>query len=482
MENGKFFALLGSFTKEEETRFGDFISSPYHNNNKALIAIYAIILSCKNGGGEIPKEKIYAAYYPGKKFDDVKFNNIIYYLNKLAESFLAVEKMQKDAFLNKMALFSETRHRRLSKATESVKRKLHEELNEMPERDYAWYYKMFQLYGEQNNYLTDIDRMQDNSQIKLKTDNLDIFYFSAKLQDACEMMNRSLILPEATYDNAVVEKIIGIIEADTDTYEGYPSISVYLCIFRMLSEKNNAAYFSKLIALLGQYGKYFTAAELRDLYNYGRNYCIRQVNSGGIEYMQSLFEINKTMVESGLLTLDNIISEADYKNIVSAGLRIRQFEWVLQFIKKYSDMLPENERINAYSYNLAYYNYESGEYKKATKLLNDVEFSNVFYNLDAKTLLLRIYFDNEEDESFLSLIAAFKNYLKRNKLIQETRYKQYHNLIKFTLKLHNIRKKLPLGKGRAFFKELANIKQQIKETAYIANVNWLLGRVEMLEK
>jgi len=482
MENGKFFALLDTLTKEEEIRFADFIASPYHNSNKALIPVYTLIAKWKSNGEQIQKEKIFAAYFPGKKFEYVKFNNVIYYLNKLAESFIGLEKMQKDAFLSKMAIFSETRRRHLTKAAETVKIKLQAELNESPERDHNWYYKMFQFYNEQNIYLTEMDRMQDNSQIKLKTDNLDVFYFSAKLQDACEMMNRSLILPEAEYDNNIVGKIIRIIEGDKDKYEAYPSVSVYLCIFRMLSEKNNSPYFNKLTTLLSRHGKSFTHFELRDLYNYGRNYCIRRVNSGDINYMQSLFEINKTMVETGLLTLDNMIPEADYKNIVSAGLRIRQFEWVLQFIKKYAEKLPENERVNAFSYNLAYYNYESGDYKKATKLLNEVEFSNVFYNLDAKTLLLRIYFDGDEDESFLSLIAAFKNYLKRNKLIQENRYKQYHNLVKFTLKLFNLRKKLPLGKGRAFYKELNNIKHQIKETTYIANLNWLLSRVESLGK
>ena len=67
--------------------------------------------------------------------------------------------------------------------------------------------------------------------------------------------------------------------------------------------------------------------------------------------------------------------------------------------------------------------------------IGKLEFEDVLWNLDAKSMLLRIYFEEKEYEAMLSLIKSFKLYLYRqyDLGIYKTRYK---NMIGFCEKLY----------------------------------------------
>ena len=67
--------------------------------------------------------------------------------------------------------------------------------------------------------------------------------------------------------------------------------------------------------------------------------------------------------------------------------------------------------------------------------LREVEFSDIFFALDAKMMLLKIYFDNGDEEPLNSLITSFKAFLKRNRLISDVMRKTYLNFISFLILL-----------------------------------------------
>jgi tetratricopeptide (TPR) repeat protein len=169
----------------------------------------------------------------------------------------------------------------------------------------------------------------------------------------------------------------------------------------------------------------------------------------------------------------------DFKNFVSLGLRIKEYDWTLEMINKFNQNLPEAIKQNAYTYNLANYYYETGDYKKATKLLNSVEFTDIYYNLDSKAMLLKIYYKVEE-ESFLSLVSSFGIYLRRNKLISKDNVEIYENLIKFTKKAFLLKTKLPYERKKDYYKKVETLKEKIRQTQKVININWLLGEVDSL--
>lgn len=94
------------------------------------------------------------------------------------------------------------------------------------------------------------------------------------------------------------------------------------------------------------------------------------------------------------------MSQWDYKNIVYLGLRLEEYSWVKNFIIKYNEELDPKTRKNAMSYNMAYYHFFLNNYDETLTLLRSVEFSDVYYHLDSKSLLMKTYYELEETEPF----------------------------------------------------------------------------------
>ena len=489
METGKFFITLKNLSQQEFLRFGEFVASPFFNKNNELVNLYDIILrerekekqKEKEKEDEISREKLFKLLYPKKPFDARRMTDLIYYMNNLLEDFVAISKTKKDVFARNLAFFSEARERDIDKVALSVAREMSAGLESSEIKDSEYYYHNYLFYNEQDKFFSAKGKIKQDQSLQKKADNFDIYYLSAKLQDACEMLNRGQIV-HAEYEDNILETLLKHIEDYHAKYAEIPVISIYLNILKMLRNPEDATYLKNLLSLLSTHGSIFNRIELRDLYNYAQNYSIRRINAGETGYMQTLFGIYKTLLEDNLIFQGKHLTKWDYKNIISLGLRLKEYEWTLNFIQQYKNKLPENEGDNAYTYNLANYYYETGDYKKAVKLLRNVEFTDVYYNLDSKSMLLKIYYDTEEDESFISLVASFKIYLKRNKLISEANYTLYKNLLKYTVKVFNLHNKLPYQRGRPFTRQLAKIKKQITDTHNIANKKWLLGQVEAIEK
>ena len=209
------------------------------------------------------------------------------------------------------------------------------------------------------------------------------------------------------------------------------------------------------------------------MYVYAKNYCIRKINHGDIEYIRELFDLYKVMLKDRIIFKDNYLSQFDYKNIVYLGLRISEFDWVQQFIVKYNEHLDPAIRANAYTYNMAYFHFFQNNYDEVLTLLRSVEFTDFYYHLDSKSLLLKTYFELEESEAFFSLIEAFKVYIKRNNLIPAYQKSGYTNMIKLTSKMF----KWKLNPRN----DLQDLVDEFNNTKPVVDVLWIKKKLEDLQ-
>jgi len=324
-----------------------------------------------------------------------------------------------------------------------------------------------------------LGKISDNENLQNKADQLDLFYLALKLKDSCEMVNRSKIVT-AHYDFKMMDSIISYIQSNPSYFSVYPAINIYLNFYLTLTADNHESYFFEFEKLVRQHEEVFTPDEQRSLYIYILNYCIRRINQGNTNFYQNMFEAYRHIIDNGLVFDDNKNLQWDFKNAVSIGLRMKEFEWTLATIHAFKDYLPEGIRQNAHTYNLANYYYETGELKKATKLLNSVEFTDIYYSLDAKVMLLKIYYKEEEEESFYSLVSSFGIFIKRHKLISKDTKEIYQNLILFTRKAFLLSLKLPYQRNKDYYKKTEALRQKITQTQKVANINWLLQEVKVL--
>ena len=114
------------------------------------------------------------------------------------------------------------------------------------------------------------------------------------------------------------------------------------------------------------------------------------------------------------------------------------------------------------------------EYDKALRMLLRVEFNDVYYHLDSKSLLMKVYYEMNEFDAFLSLVDAFRIYLRRNKFISEFQKETYSNFIQVINKLMKLKmRNQPIT---------LSIHQDICETKPAADLHWLITKSEELAR
>jgi tetratricopeptide (TPR) repeat protein len=171
------------------------------------------------------------------------------------------------------------------------------------------------------------------------------------------------------------------------------------------------------------------------------------------------------LLKDEVLIVNGFLSQWDYKNITAVALRVEAFDWAYDFIMNFKEKIRAEDRENAYSFNLANYYYHKKEYEKTMSLVQHVVFTDTYYNLDCKVLLMKSYFELEEIQALQSLIDSFYMYLKRNKAISEFQRSSYLNFLRI------VRKLLRLKPGDE--KKRAAILLELDRSHPIANVSWL---------
>jgi hypothetical protein len=117
---------------------------------------------------------------------------------------------------------------------------------------------------------------------------------------------------------------------------------------------------------------------------------------------------------------------------------------------------------------LATFYFKKKDYTLAMNFLQNVEFDDVLHNLDARRMLLCIYYDLAEFEALEAHLEAFKIYLYRQKDLGYHR-ENCLNLIRYTRRL------LQLDFSNEL--EINKLATEIKETTRLVETWWLLEKL-----
>ena len=139
-------------------------------------------------------------------------------------------------------------------------------------------------------------------------------------------------------------------------------------------------------------------------------------------------------------------------------------------------------RENAWIFNKAAWHYAVGQLSEVVDLLNRVEYTDIRYNLGAKALLVRTWFDLGEEEALLSLIDSFRQYLHRNQLINDYRAQGFRNLLRLTRRALLIKSEMPFQEKNATQRDLNRLEKSIQEEANVINKKWLQAKLQLLRE
>ena len=299
---------------------------------------------------------------------------------------------------------------------------------------------------------------------------LDQYFVAKKLQVSAEKINLNFILKKES-DDPFLDTILQQIDAGLFGDSLY--IGLYRLIIKSLIEPENEGVFTELQhqvpVLIGR----LSESELSDLYQYLLNYCIRRINAGNLSFQQELFSVYQSALENGALFTNGHISQWDFKNVVTIALRTGHSSFAREFIHSHKQHLAANQRTNALAYNLANLHFSEGDYRAAIKQLQKVDLDDVFYRLDARSILLKSYYELDDTDALFYHATAFRSLLNRNRKISDQQRKLYLNLIKHTLSLSRWADDLA---------RIKSVQKRIETDRNVADLSWIENKLrELLE-
>ena len=477
MHASKLIKTLKLLSPAEIKSFGDFVHSPWFNKNEKLNSLIDILLGeyPKFEGSTLGKEILAQSLFGNDPKKEQKLNDHFSYLVTLLQEFLAFSGFKNDEILKKLYSIKKLQGSETDKEFERLSGQVKQKLESGSNKNFEYHYHFYLLEGEIDQYILRKNARDNYETFQHKVDSLDAFYLSEKLKSICEMLNREKVLA-SSYEPQIKEYII----SNSDFISSVPSVMLYFHAYNMLFDPDNEEHFVLLKEELESNHHLFPVKEIRELYDYLQNFCIRNINKGRTDYLGILHDLYKSLLDKNIIYEKGFISEWDYKNIVSTGLRLKDYSWTEKFITDNKDKLHAEVSENAYIYNLATLYYERKDYKKAVSMLREIEFTDVFYALGARSVILKTYFEMDELDNLYSHLESFKTYLRRNKLISESQKTNYKNLLKYTGQLARMKEEMEFNKTVSKTGKLNSLKEEVQHSKNTANVSWLLEQIGKL--
>lgn len=468
VKDTKLIGILKTLTKVELNHFGELVTSPYFNKNQSVSRLYETLagLYPKFSDEDVDRHEVFRKLFPGSKFDEQKLRYASSDLVKLLELFLMLQELDPKNPDALHMLYEALRKRGLDKYSEQIIETSAKTLTAHPLEDMAFFLQRYQNEIDRYNQVSGRRNIAIRENLESLLQSLDTFYIINKLKYSSEVINHMNVWA-GDYKPLLLEEILTHLKSNP---EQSPAVSIYYHILKTLTHSDEEHWYFDLKALLAEHVTRFSKGELNDMYIFARNYCAKRINKGDLRYLPEVLDLYKTLLRDEIIFQDGWLSQWDFKNIVSAALRLEEFEWAENFIRTFKPKLRPEHRDNAYTYNLALLNYHLGRYGKTLELLRDVEFTDVYYHLDCKSLLLKTYYETEATRPLLSLMDAFYIYLRRNRLISAYQKEGYSNFLKFFKKLMKV---------RFMDREAARkVREEIEATKAVANLSWLLKKVD----
>lgn len=458
------------FSDDEKRSLGRYLASPYFNRDKSLLALHHYLCGGPPATERYDKKTVWKAVFAGAAYSEKKLSYMLSDLMAAADefvytSYVLTRKPRYTHVLDEYYTLREATENKKTLAARAVKSLGRQGYVLSPEHYLEQHYAA-ELVEELHTTSLKSYRKYIASAARNEPAGLDVYYVIEKLRQMCLVANDNNVFGTNTrcyYATEVLQL------AAQPALAANPFVQAYRALYGLITEKGEQHYLNVKQAI-EKHGYDFEDKTLADFFTYARNFCIGRINAGEGRYFDELFYLYEQGLQKRVLLLNGEINERNYKNIVTTALRTRRHEWTLDFINEYRYQLNKTVRDNAYNYNMANYLFHTAQYDKALRNLQKVQLSDLFYGLDARSLMLKCYFEMDEKEAFLNAYYSFRVFVQRRKNVSEQHRKNYLNFLRIAKKLMNLR---PRDK-----KAIAVLQKEITTATALADKNWLQEKLK----
>lgn len=467
MKNAKLIQLLRTFKAKDFRRFREYLASPFFNKREDLRHFYAALeqFAPKFTPRDLSKEELWACYAPKRSLDEKELGYLLNFLLKHAENYLASEAFENDLAAKGTRVLAHCLNHGLDKHFRAVHHRCSKALSAAPYRDAEWQLKAWRLAdAEVQRFYRSKSRRPDQTMGKAAV-HLDAFYLDKKLEMTSETVNLHQIIQEEM-DSDSVEGLLAFVKG-RENLEA--SVQIRQLILNILKDHEDIGSFRALRARLPETPTIFPPDKVKGIFAYAQNFCIRRIKSGRPEYHEELFQIYRHSLQAKIMYEGEYLNPWNFKNVNSVALKLGEFDWAQGFMTEHGDHILPEFRESALAYNRANLHFHQKNYESALRTLMEVEFSDIFYALDTRRMMLMIYFERHDFDAFSSLASSFRIFLRRNQIISEKNRIAYKHFIDWAVRIYRERQVMD-GKG------LRQILKEIPETKPMVEGEWLMEK------
>lgn len=249
-------------------------------------------------------------------------------------------------------------------------------------------------------------------------------------------------------------------------------VQIYYALYLLVVFPENPDNWVRTRKLLTAQGAEMPHSEAEQMYTIALNHCIRRRNLGDESQLPEIFHLYQEMLDRQVLNMRSQIGVWHFKSVVTCATRLGHFEWTAGFIDRYQSDLPQNFQENLVNFCRGILDFSQGNFQAAETRMNVVldQYVDPFFGLDARSYLLRIYYELGNVTGMDALINSFRLFLRRHKHLSGDRLSNYKEFIRFFRRFVT----LPPGKTARSQKLL----KEIRESPHQAGKDWFIKKLE----
>lgn len=471
MHQIKLIVLLKNLNKEEFSRLGKFLNSPFYNYSNPPILLYEGLKKFfpTFDSPKLTKENIWSKVYPKEAFHPSKFWQLTSKLTQLVEQFLITIELEKKPTQKQQLLI----HALSTKSKKLLLKELQKEEERVNDKKDIKDKFLFHL--SINNFHGIFNTTEAIHYEEKYLNALEVFYLIEKLKSAINLKSvekhRNL-----TYTFHLIPEITQLIEENDFNN---PHLKILIHLFQLVNEEYNEIFF-EIKKMFFQTIDTFDRENKKFVFHHLINYSIVESNKGEDSFRRENFELYKLGITHDIIVESSIISYGIFTTIVSLGASFKEFEWTEKFFKDHSKFLPQSLKDHALAISKGYLFFYQKEYSKAIDLLLNYPFDKTLDSIRSKGLIIRCYFelflkDSSYYDLFTSFSISFEKYLSRDDIGSGNRIQLYLNFVKALRTLGRlIRENKYHGKFKKIYsKRISNEKIILKP--------WLINKIESIK-
>ena len=428
--NYKSFQVFSSFNSSELKELCKFIKFDNEKQFSELIALIEVYSSVQDNDRELSKELIFDHIYPGVCYSASKLRLLQSDLQKLMEKFIVWKSLDEESIQYKRELLSYYKARSLVRVFEKSLKNYQKTISNKHNLGLEILEEKLLLSEKSYDYAIE-NRREATSETQELLTILDHNYLVRKLKFSCLAASQENVY-NINFDHGLRDAALHHI--DSNGLETNAGIAAYYYCYLMLSSQGNDEDFNLFSQHLQKESHRFSLIENTQLYTLAINFCIRALNQGKKWYGRKGIELYKSSLDLGILLANGRISKFTFRNIITMAVRIGEFDLAEEFIEKYQTLLDplDKKEMVAFTNSLVLFSRE--KYQEASRILLQVHFKDLLFNLATKALQMKIYYELNEHLVLESHLDAMQIFLKRHQSLGYHKA-NYLNMISYTRKL-----------------------------------------------